>query len=306
MMKKKAYLQVSFAWIFAIIVGGFILFLAIFGVTKFIFTEQTAQDAEVGKEIGVLLNPLETGFQTAQSNSMTLPTETRIYNKCRDTGIFGRQIIQISQKSFNKYTETNIDVGFSNKYIFSENPVQGKKFYLFSKPFNFPFKVTDLIYITSSEQDFCFVNPPENIEDEILELRQKNLLINNCSKKSTRICFESWRNCNINVNYNLKYVEKNNSRIYFEQDALMFAGIFSDKKTYECHLKRIMQRTKQLAKLYKDKEIFISNLGCNSNLNLLGLINSVDSFTDSSDLANMNPLVKNIKDENEKMRCRLW
>ncbi len=306
MTNKKAYLQISFAWIFAIIVGAFILFLAIFGVIKFISTEQTIQDAETGKEIGILLNPLETGFQTAQSSSMTLPVETQIYSKCRNTGIFGRQIIQISQKNFNKWTETNIDVGFSNKYIFSENPVQGKKFYLFSKPFNFPFKVTDLIYITSSEQEFCFVNPPEKIENEISKLKQANLLVNDCSEKSTRICFDSWKNCDTYVNYNLKYIEKNNSRIYFEQDALMFAGIFSDNTLYECHLQRIMQRTKHLAMLYKDKEFFISNLGCSSNLNLIALINSIDSFTDSSDLAQINHLAENIKSENEIMGCKLW
>ena len=152
MRNKKAFLQISFAWLFAIIIGGFILFLAIYASTKIIKTEQTALDAGTAKEIGVLLNPLETGFETGKKNSFILPAETRIYNRCNNNGVFGRQIIKISQKSFDKWTDTNVNVGFSNKYIFSENFVEGKKFFLFSKPFKFPFKVTDLIYLTSSKK----------------------------------------------------------------------------------------------------------------------------------------------------------
>ena len=86
-MNKKAYLQISFAWLFAIIVGAFILFLAIYGVTKLIKTEETTQEARTGKEISVLLNPLETSFETGKTTSLTLPIETRIYNKCNNYGI---------------------------------------------------------------------------------------------------------------------------------------------------------------------------------------------------------------------------
>ena len=157
-MGKKAYLQISFAWLFAIIVGAVILFLAIFFSIKLINIEQTIQDAKTSKEIGILLNPLETGFETTKSTSISFPAETRIYNKCNNKGTFGRQIIQVSQKSFNEWSETNIDVGFSNKYIFSEEYVEGKKFYIFSKPFDFPFKVSDLMMITSSEKDYCFID----------------------------------------------------------------------------------------------------------------------------------------------------
>ena len=79
---KKGFLQISFGWLFAIIVGGFILSLTIFAVTKVMKTEQTFSDAETGKNIGVLLNPLETSFETGKTSSIILPVETRIYNKC--------------------------------------------------------------------------------------------------------------------------------------------------------------------------------------------------------------------------------
>lgn len=307
-MKKRGYLQISFAWLFAIIVGAFILFLAIYGVTKLIRTEQTIQDAKTGKEIGILLNPLETSFETGKTTSFSLPVETRIYNKCNNNGIFGRQIIKISQKSFDKWTETDIDVGFSNKYIFSDEYIEGKKFYVFSKPFDFPFKVADLIYISSWSKEYCFLDPPEEIKDELLALKQKNIFVDNCSESNVKVCFDGGSNCDVVINYNMEYVEKKGERMYFEGDALMYAGIFADKEVYECQLKRVMQRTSHLALLYKDKAKFIlQTAGCNTNLNLEGLSNAANSLASSANLNSINYIIEDIKDKNEdNSECRLW
>ena len=123
-MNSKGFLQMSFAWLFALIVGAFILFLAIYASTSIVQTEQTSTDAKTAKEIGILLNPLETGFETGKTNSIIIPSETRIFNRCNNDGFFGRQIIKVSQKTFGEWTDTNVDVGFSNKYIFSENFVE--------------------------------------------------------------------------------------------------------------------------------------------------------------------------------------
>lgn len=307
-MKNKGFLQISFAWLFAIIVGGFILFLAIYASTKIIKTEQTVLDAETAKEIGILLNPLETGFETGKKNSIILPAETRIYNRCNNDGVFGRQIIKISQKSFDKWTDTNVDVGFSNKYIFSEDFVEGKKFFLFSKPFEFPFKVTDVIYLTSSEKKYCFIDPPEEIEDEISNLNQENLFLKNCPENSVKVCFNS-ENCDILVNYGGGYVDKNNERMYFHSDALMYAAVFSDKEVYECQLKRIMQRAQQLTLLYIDKAEFISREGCNSNLNsdLLELRNWENDLSSSENLNSyMINLANDLNQQNNLAECKLW
>jgi len=75
---KKGYLQIPFALIFSIIVGIFILSLAIYGVVKVIHTGEGTIGAKTGKEIGTLLNPLETSFQSAQSSSLVFPVETTI------------------------------------------------------------------------------------------------------------------------------------------------------------------------------------------------------------------------------------
>ncbi|MFH1801292.1 MAG: hypothetical protein ABH804_00445 [archaeon] len=306
-MRKKGFIQIPFGWLFAILVGAVILFIAVYGITKLISTEEETQALKTGIEIGILLNPLETSFQTAQSLSVTIPAETRIYSGCSVENIFGRQLIQISQRSLGKWTKKSESVGFSNKYIFSESPAEGKKFHLFSKPFEFPFKVADLIYLTSSSEKYCFKNAPEDIKDEISRLSQENFMVENCQGEQVNICFEDGANCDVNVKRNLGYLEKGGERMYFEVDALMYAGIFSPKEIYECQLKRLMQRTEQLAVIYDEKASFILQTAeCESNLNLEDLISSARNFKDSTDISSVKIIADEIQKKNDLAGCKLW
>jgi len=305
---KKGALQISFGWLFAIIVGIFIIFLAIYGVTRLMKTEQTALDAETGEEIDVLLNPLETSFESAKTTSFTMPTESRLYNDCTNVGTFGEQLMKVSQKNFNQWTETNLDISFENKYIFSEDVVEGTTFYVFSKPFEFPFKVADLIYLTSSKDIYCFVDAPSDIEEELNNLNQKNILTENCSEKTINVCFSG--NCDINVEYSKGegYVSKD-EKIYFASDALMYAAIFGDGEIYECQLRRLMQRVEILSLIYRDKSIFIGNHGCETEISsdLAELKSLADNLNSSSQIFGIQNKVDELDKLNDAMgQCRLW
>ena len=311
MKNKKAFLQISFPWLFAIIVGISILFLAIYGVTKLIGTEETILGARTSKEIGVLLNPLETSFGS-KSTSISFPVETRIYNGCDLIGEFGNQLISISQKSRGKWTQTEFEqVRFLNKYIFSNSSVEGSQILIFSKEFEFPFKVASLIYMTSARDKYCFIDAPDDIKGEIDFLEQANLLTENCSEinRVIKICFNERSDCNIKVNLGRGVIEKKEGTVHFEGDALMYAGIFADKNTYECHLKRLMKRLSVLALLYRDKADLISGTGCQTNLNqdLLSLSNQAQNLKDSSGLFSIKSLiVDEISRKNQNSLCRLF
>jgi len=203
MKVKRGQLQLSFAWIFAIIVGAVILFIAIYAATKVIKTGDTAVSAKTGKEISVLLNPLETGFETGVVTLLTMPVETRIYNQCSTSGNFGKQIIKISQMSFGEWTETDLETVFSNKYIFSEGVEEGSNFIIFAKPFEFPFKVSDLIYLTSSDKKYCFFKPPREIKEELSDLNQESIFVKNgaesCPENTVKVCFGNGSGCDVNV-----------------------------------------------------------------------------------------------------------
>lgn len=304
--KNKKGFQISFAWLFAIIAGGFILFLAIYGVTKIMDTGGDITSARTGAEIGVLLNPLETGFESGRTVLLTMPVETRIHNKYSTSGNFGVQIIQISQKSYGKWSQTDVDISFPNKYIFSDSIVEGKKFFIFSKPFKFPFKIADVIYLTSSEKNYCFINAPERIEEELSDLNQQNLLVENCPEESVRVCFETGIGCDINVDVGRREVEKSNQTMFFETDALMYAAVFSDKSIYEYQVKRLMQRANELLLLYDTKAVLILDQGCPQDVNLFVFKSIVNNIQSSEDLMGAANAADDVERENERAACRLW
>ena len=304
---KRGFIQISFAWLFAIVVGAMILFFAIYASVKLINTEGTVSSAKTGKEIAVLLNPLETSFGEETTTPLSIAVESRIGNNCQVSGDFGEQEIIVTQKTRGEWQRAVTGPIVYNKYIFSNKSVQGKNFYLFSKPFEFPFKVADLIFLTSSEDNYCFLNSSREIKEELTNLGQGNLFTENCPAKSIKVCFKSGENCNIMVNENFKSVEKNGKTLYFETDALMFGAIFSDPVIYECQVQRLMKRMEELAVIYNEKETIISTKGCYvDEVNLFPLTAAVSSYRDSLDLAGISNFADDVENENKRASCELW
>ncbi len=86
----------------------------------------------------------------------------------------------------------------------------------------------------------------------------------------------------------------------------MYAAIFSEPEVYECQIKRLMQRVKNLASLYKDKANFIyQKSGCQTNLDLLKLINFAETLEDSRDLNSVSFIIEEIEEQNKGV-CQLW
>lgn len=309
---RRGALEISFGWLFALAAGAVILFLAIYFGSKIIGSSDEIISAETGEEITILLNPLETSFETAQTTSITIPLETRINNFCSDETPFGKQSLQLDQKRFNEWTETETKVSSYNKYIFSKAITEGKTFYLFSKPFDFPFKVANLIYLTSSDNVYCFIGAPKEIKEEISNLNQKNLQVDNCSKGSTKVCF-SGAGCNIEVDYTDGEVRKGEDIFYFsgmdDSNALMYAAIFSDKEIYECQVKRLMLRIEELSLIYYDKEIITrDSSGCDEGIgtSLIQLSTLAGNLNNSQTLELIKLNAEDAEEKNNARRCLLW
>jgi len=316
-MNRRGF-EVSFAWLFAMIVGAFILFLAIYGVVKLMSVQEGTIDAEAAKKIGVVLNSLETGFETSIKTTLTMPVESRIFNKCDTFGDFGIQSIRVSQMSFNKWTKTDYEPAFYNRYLFSDSYEEGKVFYMFFKPFEFPFKVSDLIYMSSADKKYCFsgLDGSKELEDiysELDNLGQSNILLDDEEKCKDRedviqVCFDN-SNCDIEVDYGddvgsvVRNFGEERETMYFYGDALMYAAIFSDKYTYECQLSRLMKRVNVLSEIYLEKAAFVSRVGCNSKSESgLSILKTV-TIKDSSELKSIIGIVEEIKNQGS---CELW
>ena len=272
-MDKKG-LEMSFALIFAIIVGAFILFGAIYAATQFINSGQDIEQTKAAKEISIIFNPLETGMASGRASIVSLNPEARIYNKCDSEGSFGSQEFSVSQKSgFKKeWSLPGGGITIYNKYVFSDEVEQGKEIYFFSKPFNMPFKVSEIIFMNTEK--YCFINPPDFIEEEISQLDIKNIRIANCSQADIKVCFSSSSGCNISVygdcngicditsgDYEFGHVIKDGKTLYYT-GSLLYGAVFAEPEIYNCNFKRLMLRIKQISYLYKDEASFLATRGC--------------------------------------------
>jgi len=274
-MKKKRFdkkaIALSFNWIFALVVGGVVLFLAIYGAGKFIETGERTISTETAASIVSLFDP-ETGLASGIANKeFKFKKQSKIFFDCDESfnAPFGRQRIYFSEQSFGKeYGEISEKVPFYNRHVFADKEVEGKSFYIFSKPFFMGFKVTDIIIIDS--KNYCFYNAPEDFKDELdeegLDIKQL-VFLNSSSEKceGVSVCFNTNKNCEIKVSESGTYVEKNGVKTYYVEN-LIYGAIFSSPEIYECNLKRIKNRFDELVKIYVDKISIIERQNCYSKI----------------------------------------
>ena len=317
-MKNKRGFEFSFSWLFAIIVGISILALAIYSAAKLINNERNTADTEGGKQLGILLNPLETSLESDKIAQITFSAETRVFNACRENGAFGSQEISIATKSSlgDEWGHPGVPSTFHNKYLFSDNIIQSKKISVFAKSLNMPYKVADVVFAWDYENKYCFVNPPNVIRNEIESIHQDNLnvsdSISKCPKKSEKVCFSN-SGCDIDVNLQAQRVLKSKKMVYYALDSkgeytLLYGAIFSSPEIYECQLRRLMGRASELALLYKAKSNYLSPKGCNSNLEgeLGSYSNMTRAVNNSASIIALSRYSEEIGRDNELLSCKLF
>lgn len=320
--KNKRAFEMSFNWIFAMLAGGFILFLAIFAANRFTDIGQEVLYTETSASLVALLDPFETGLASSKSDIINFQKESKVIFTCsyKDNRPFGRQRISFAEKKGKEFTEPGGEFPVNNKYVFAENEVEGKQLKIFSKPFFMGYKVADLIVIFS--QDYCFYQAPNDISEELSNIPgvflTKNL--NNCTGKKI-VCFDSEDSkCNIKIIgsctgfecknlYESGKVIKGSKEIYFTNN-LIYPAIFSSPEIYECNLKRLMSKFKELGEVYIGKIAIIENSGCSSQIepDLRILISSTENLESSRDLAGIVNLASdmNIKNGGVSSECRLY
>lgn len=316
-MKNKKGFEFSFGWLFAVIVGAVIIAIAIYGAASLIRENRNIQDSFAGKSLGILLAPVETSLEEARTSKISFPVETKVYNGCDARGNFGSQRISVATKSGvgKEWQDPGVASTFYNKYLFSENEIQGTGANVFAKPFKFPYKTADLIFIWSNGKKYCFVNAPDDIEEELsgLQIDGVNVTsdIRDCKSGSTKVCFSNAASCEVVVDLTLKTVRKNGNNLYYAEDdtnALLYGAIFADKEIYECQVKRLMKRTAELALVYKMKSEMLSPKGCNSNLegDLSSFANQTLFYNETRQLIVLEEGAKQLEVRNNALLCKLF
>ncbi|MCR4284510.1 MAG: hypothetical protein NUV97_00515 [archaeon] len=308
MKSLNKHAQFNFVWLFAIIVGGAILLLAIYGAIKTGDTERFKTDTKIAKELSILTNPLQSGFSEGSFGSILFKDETKIRNVCfSQNGTFGKNELSVATRS-DIGEEWNLLGGATsiyNKYIFSSEKNSGKEYYVFSKPFEFPYKVTDIIFITP--ENYCFINAPEEVSDEVANMRFPNIKISSdCTlPESINVCFGSGTDCDIAV-YGTKVI-KNGEEMSYVGSSLMYAAIFSDKGIYDCNIERMMYRTSKIAGELSEKTDIMNSRDCSTNLKVSLLYwESSTSQAKANNFVNLKNEADNLEKLNNRELCRVW
>jgi hypothetical protein len=304
---SKGFLEMPFSWLFAIITGIFILFFAFYFGSSLLKTGNQETSAKSAKQIQGFLNSIENGLESSQTSSISMPSDTRIKNICENTGVLGKERISVEQKTFGKWSESDVKISANNKYLFSNRQIEAKNLNIFSKPLKFSFSVGSLIYIIPKDKEYCFINAPSNLKGEINELGLSNLKIGDCN--GTKVCFNRG-NCDIIVDYSSNSIRKGNETFYFAldpDDSLFYAALFSDKGVYECQLKRVIERAKILTKIYLEKQELLKNY-CEDYItnDLTNMYNILDSYNDSRNLNDIILTAQELDNSNKFADCRLW
>ncbi|MEK6889657.1 MAG: hypothetical protein AABX35_00560 [Nanoarchaeota archaeon] len=325
-MYDKRGFEFSFAWLFSIIIGGVIIFLAIYFSTNLIKNEIIVQNTLNSKELEILLQPLETqSFETSiKPKVIQFPDETRLEIDCSYQKPFGYSKVKTStrQRIGEEWQEGGVGSTLNNKYIFGEKVLESKDFEIFTQQLTMPFKIGDLTFIWSGE--YCFVNAPSYVDEDFNSLGINESIqivesVDQCKAKSKKVCFGAGTlvsSCDISVDTNLERVKKQGRFVYYK-GPLIYGAIFSDVDNYDCNIKRIMIKAGSLAGVYYDKSSLIASRSDNScsielqpllktyadRANINSSKNMQEVYIDFNELYN---LAGELDDSQGKLICSLW
>jgi len=308
--------QFNFIWLFAVVAGGAILFLAIYGALQFGDTLRYGSDTKAAKSIAILTDPLQAGFAEGSFGKIMFSQEARVNNICFD-GEFGKNDISVSMRSSigEVWNSPGGATSVHNKYIFSSEKSSGEDYYVFSKPFNFPYEVSDLIFLTT--EDYCFVNAPDEVVDEVVGLNIPNVGTEDCEDGgSVNVCFGSGIDCDVVVYgscmsgcdsvYDEGTVVKGSDDMKYV-GSLMYGAIFSDKLIYDCNVRRLLYRSGKIAEEFSEKVDLMNARDCGTNLkNDLIVWGGLVSGADVEDLIFLRTVADDIERKNARELCGTW
>lgn len=298
MRKKRGVIE--FSWIFALIVGAVILFLAFYFIGTKFTEKKVLSSVETEQSLDIIFNPFSSfgGLGATSSKSIELKNSEKLNFSCNPDGL-GFDSILVSTDAFAGPKKVY------DKYIFSEKYIDGANYQIISKPFSMPWRVADFIYFIPKNKVYCFVGM-DNVEQEFGKsgtgLNISNFEFDSCSADSITVCHSG---CNITVGSTT--VTKNGITVNYVDDATMYAAIFSDPEIYNCSMKRIGKRIEYQVDVYDGKVASILSR-CNDVFNLGALGQSADyvSQNGESGLSNLQASAQTVHNQNMMAQCKLF
>lgn len=323
MKSKKGGLQ--FGWIFAVIVGAVILFLAFYFVGQLMMEGRIESETVSARSLDIVLMPLshfgELGAVTAYL--LKLPQTSKIELSCELPSSFNplgsNSILLVAEQ---KEAGVGIPKKVYDKYLFGENlnKTPKKRFQSLTKSVEMPWRIVDLTMLWPADRNYCFVSAPDRIEQElgdaITGLNISSISFDETDCNGANVCFKPGTNCDVEVSNSQqegtgivtkKLPGKPRESLNYAGDALMYAAIFSDSEIYNCNLQRIGKRLELEIEVYEKKAKILTVEGCPTVplSDFKALVANTD-LDFSSKLPQIWLKAKGIKQRNNYAECKLF
>ena len=289
---KKSAIEISFSWIFSILLGSFFL---IFGF-NFVNSYQDYKQEEF--EIKFLLNLNKIIFDKSISSGIEKTKYSKINNLLEE--------IDLSAKCNNGFTllEINSKLQKINNIILNDYPIfinkieknKGDTNYLILNNFRSSFKITPLIFIVNSKNNLIVFDKSillkDDLEKEIKSniYRNFNIVFDNITSDIFLSSIEGKNfdskvfitddknkiNFNKNENYILlgienneikkfTYISENKNSSYsnfdYEKDfSILYGAMFSNQNLFECSYNKIVENFLEKISIYQKKTEFFLTL----------------------------------------------
>lgn len=266
MRGKKAVVEVQLNWVFILIAGALILAFFIGIALK----QKTSSETTVNVKVVNDLNSVLTGA------GVSAGTTSKIDIPKTDMNI-GCDEISIG----------SVRRSLRNTILFSPDNIQGNKLIIWTLEWNFPFKITNFLFMTSPQVRYIFIYDPavagsEPWARELLnempnsttkEAVAKGTVINDRNNYKIRAVFAGMtpdRAMFSSIKGDVAILELQEDKLKFDQadevdylgektDPVVFAAIFSENyELYACNMQRAFKRFSLVAEIMESKTLALS------------------------------------------------
>lgn len=141
-MSRRAQVTIQLNWIFVLIAGGVILLFFASLIRSQIKASEDKMTVQTLQDIDKLLTA---AFISTESYQLTALPDVAIELAC------------------NEYTIRNGQHDLGNRVVFGPKLIQGDDLFSWSKDLEYPFRVTNFLYVTSPEILYLFIYPDNDI-----------------------------------------------------------------------------------------------------------------------------------------------
>lgn len=309
----KRGIEFSFSWLFSLLVGGVILFLALYASRSLIQTERQVQESELSVAFTNVFTPLRTGgAETLVPRAITFPQPVALTLRCTPKGT----AVRVTAKDNLAGTSEPYESLVRDSFVSGNTTIQGKHIMSLVLPVRLPYLIGDLIVLWS--HPYCFVDPPEAVREKI-GLADTNTIqlapaVAYCSSKSVKVCFAgsaSPKLCDIRVDQISETFTFTGRTPQPYTGNMLYAGLFGTPDQYDCLVRQIGEQTALLAERYRAKSALVGSgqsTGCSGGMEEILSTYALQARTlnNSAGLPGIARAAEQLALRHEVLLCPLW